>query len=221
MDPKNFKSRISCHGKDVGNLSSAVRNVVFDMGMVLLNFKPQEYCMKKLKDPKSAKAVYESLFCGNEWVQVDGGTMTEAECICSVQKRIPQYSESVAPVMADWPDSLSAMPGMEELVCRLKEKGYGLYLLSNTSLRFYRFSKDYPVFRCFDGKIISASEKLMKPDPAIYQLLCSRFQLLPKECLFIDDVQANVDAAGKIGMEAHRFQGAEELEAFFTGVGLF
>lgn len=201
-------------------MSSAIKNIVFDVGMVLLNFKPQEYCMKMMNDPKAAKAVYENLFCKNEWVQVDGGVMTEAECIASVQKRIPQYAEFVAPTMADWPASMSAMPGMEQFVGELKNKGYGLYLLSNTSLRFYEFSKVYQVFRHFDGKIISATEKLMKPDPAIYRLLCSRFRLLPKECIFIDDVQANVDAARKIGMNAHRFEGAAELSAYFTSIGL-
>lgn len=202
------------------NLSSVIRNVVFDMGMVLLNYKPQEYCMKMMNDPKAAKAVYENLFCGDEWVQVDGGVMTEKECIVSVQKRIPQYAEFIAPAMADWTASMSAMPGMEKFVGELKNKGYGLYLLSNTSLRFYEFSKGYQVFQYFDGKIISAAEKLMKPDPAIYRLLCSRFRLLPKECVFIDDVQANVDAAGNIGMNAHRFTDPDELRAFFMAMGL-
>lgn len=201
-------------------MCSEIKNIVFDVGRVLLDYHPLEYCLKAVEDPKAAKAVYENLFCGNEWVQCDSGIMTEAECVASVQKRIPQYAQYVALVMTDWPDSMSAMPGMEQLVCNLKDKRYGLYLLSNTSPRFYEFSKDYPVFRYFDGKIISCTEKLMKPDPAIYRLLCSRFHLLPEECLFIDDMQVNVDSARNIGMAAHRFQGADELSTYFRNVGI-
>ena len=198
----------------------AIKNIVFDMGMVLLKYEPLEYCLKMVNDPKAAKAIYENLFCGNEWVQVDSGVMTEAECITSVQKRIPQYAEYVAPAMADWPASMSAMPGMEGFVGKLKDKGYGLYVLSNTSPRFYEFSKSYSVFRYFDGKIVSATEKLTKPDPAIYRLLCSRFRLLPEECVFVDDVQVNVDAARNIGMVAHRFEGVAELSTYFMSIGL-
>ncbi|CDZ23567.1 hypothetical protein CCDG5_0429 [[Clostridium] cellulosi] len=201
-------------------MSSIIKNIVFDMGMVLLNFQPLEYCLKTLKDQQAAKAIYENLFCGDEWVQCDKGVMTEAECIASVQKRIPQYAQYVPQIMADWPASLSAMPGMEELVRKLKDKGYGLYLLSNTSHRFYEFSKHYPVFQYFDGMVISAAEKLLKPDPAIYKLLCSRFRLLPEECIFIDDVQANVEAAKNIGMAAHKFEGASELSTYFKNIGI-
>lgn len=198
----------------------AIKNVVFDMGKVLLEYRPEEYCRKTIGDEKAAKAVYENLFCGNEWVQIDSGTMTEAEGVALVQKRIPQYAEYVPPAMANWPAALSAMPGMLELLGRLKKKGYGLYLLSNTSLRFYEFSKNFEVFKLFDGKIVSASEKLMKPDQAIFRLLCERFQLVPKECMFIDDTQVNIDAAKVAGLSAHLFQGSEELNAFFRESGI-
>lgn len=198
----------------------AIKNVVFDMGKVLLEYKPEEYCRETIGDEKAAEAVYKNLFCGNEWVQIDGGALTEEEGIALVQKRIPQYAEYVPSAMAHWPAALSAMPGMVELLERLKKKGYGLYLLSNTSLRFYEFSKSFEVFKLFDGKIVSASEKLMKPDQAIFRLLCERFQLVPEECVFIDDTQVNIDAAKTAGLSAHLFQGSEELNAFFEKTGI-
>ena len=191
------------------------------MGMVLLKFCPQEYCLKVAEDPKAAEAVYANLFCGNEWVQVDGGELTEEECVSLVGKRIPQFEKYLKPIMAGWTECLSEMPGMEELVKRLKDDtNYSLFLLSNTSLRFYEFSKDYKVFEYFDGKIISAAEKMLKPDPEIYHLLCSRYHLKPEECLFIDDVQENINAAKKCGLRAHRFQGAGELKTFLAETGI-
>ena len=191
------------------------------MGMVLLQFRPQEYCLKMTESPEAAETVYANLFCGNEWVQVDGGELTEEECVSLVGKRIPQYEKCLKPIMANWTECLSEMPGMEELVKRLKNhKNYSLFLLSNTSLRFYEFSKNYKVFEYFDGKIISAAEKMLKPDPEIYHLLCSRYQLKPEECLFIDDVSGNIHAAEKCGLHAHRFQGAEELKTFLAEAGI-
>ena len=60
-----------------------------------------------------------------------------------------------------------------------------------------------------DGYILSFREKLIKPDPAIYQLLFDRFGLIPEECVFMDDTQANVDMAIQCGMHAFLFRGRE------------
>ena len=72
------------------------------------------------------------------------------------------------------------------------------------------------MFRHFDGFLISAEEKLVKPDPAIFRRLCEKFGLLASECLFIDDLQENVDAAVRLGFHGYRFEGTEKLRQFLT-----
>jgi putative hydrolase of the HAD superfamily len=131
-----------------------------------------------------------------------------------VNARIPQYAAEVRLAMKNWHCMMKTMPGMADIVSDLKKRGLKIYLLSNTSLRFYRYYRNVEVFRLFDGFVISARERLVKPDPAIFRRTCERFHLVPQECLFVDDVQENVDSAAGVGMNGHRFAGAEELRSF-------
>lgn len=199
----------------------SIKNIIFDVGGVLLKYRPREYTYRIISDPKAAEAVYRNLFDGDEWKQIDGGTMTEEEGIARVVKRIPQFADSVQLAMADWPSCLKVNEGMPEILGRLKSENYKLYLLSNTSLRFYEYSPKFEMFRLFDGMVISAKEKLLKPDPAIYHCLANRFHLKLKECLFIDDMQVNIEGAEKVGMHGHHFENAEELDSYFRLAGFY
>lgn len=197
-----------------------IRNVVFDMGNVLLDYQPQKFADELLGDPEAAGAVVRELFEGPEWKLLDAGAVEESEALARVQARIPQYAQEAALVMERWPYVMEPVPGMPGLVERLKGRGYGLYLLSNTSLQFYRFRESFELFRHFDGFVASAKEKLVKPDPAIYRLLCDRYGLVPQECLFVDDLAQNVEAAERVGFRVHLFAGAAELEEFLKEQGI-
>jgi 2-haloacid dehalogenase len=74
--------------------------------------------------------------------------------------------------------------------------------LSNWSAETYEGMEDqYPFLKDFDDKIISGRDFLIKPDPAIYQLAISRFDLIPEETLFIDDRLENIEAANKLNFQ--------------------
>ncbi|HHV31466.1 HAD family hydrolase [Caproiciproducens sp. LBM24188] len=188
-----------------------IKNIVFDMGNVLLAYTPQEYMKTITSDEAAAAAVLKELFQGEEWRQLDEGTITEEDAVRQVSARIPQYAASVQKAMDNWHSDLTPMCGMPEIIKALKQNGYAIYLLSNTSLRFFQYQNKVEMFRYFDGFLVSAKEKLLKPDPAIFQCLCERYHLVPDECLFIDDLQTNIDGSEKAGFHGHRFQGAEEL----------
>lgn len=185
------------------------------MGNVLLAYNPEGYVQKIIQDPDAGKNVLKELFYGPEWEQLDADDITEEQIVRQVQRRIPQYADSVKLAMDLWHSDLTPVAGMADIIGRLKEKGYKIYLLSNTSLRFLKFYKKVELFQEFDGFLISAKEKLMKPDPAIYRRLCERYGLIPQECLFIDDLQKNIDGAIHAGWKGHRFTGAKELNEFF------
>lgn len=198
----------------------AVKNIVFDMGNVLLAYNPQEYVKKVLHNPNAEKAVLQELFFGPEWVQLDAGTITEEQAVRQVKLRIPQYADEVQTAMDFWHSDLNPVEGMPEIIDELKEKNYRIFLLSNTSLRFFSFYKKVKMFEKFDGFIVSAKEKLMKPNQAIYQCLCNRYSLIPKECLFIDDLQKNVDGAIQAGFAGHCFTDSGELKTFLKEKGV-
>ena len=191
-----------------------IKNIVFDMGRVLLGYTPEEYIQTITTDKVIATAVLKELFGGKEWIGLDAGSITEEEAIKQVSQRIPQYAEYVQKAMDDWHTTLIPMPGMPEIVKKLKEKNYKIYLLSNTSLRFFKFKDKVEMFDYFDGFIVSAQEKLMKPDKAIFDCLCDRYSLNCSECLFVDDLQVNVEGAIHAGLHAHLFTGAQELGGY-------
>ena len=191
-----------------------IKNIVFDMGNVLLAYAPEEYVHKIISEPEAAQNVLKELFFGPEWVQLDAGAITEEQAVRQVQKRIPRYADSVQLAMDLWHSDLTPMEGMPGIIDDLKAGRYQIFLLSNTSLRFLKYYRKVEMFRKLDGFVISAQEKLLKPDPAIYRRLCDRYGLAPQECLFVDDLQKNIDNAVNAGWQGHLFAGAEELRRF-------
>lgn len=195
-----------------------IKNIVFDMGNVLLAYTPEEYIKTITQDEVAAAAVLKELFQSEEWRQLDAGSITEEDAVAQVCARIPEYAAEVIKAMDNWHSDLTPMQGMPEIVARLKEKGYKIYLLSNTSLRFFQYKNKVEMFRNFDGFIISAKEKLVKPDVAIFECLCKRYGLESGECLFVDDLQQNIAGAEKAGFHAHLFRGAEELSRYLEKI---
>ena len=93
----------------------------------------------------------------------------------------------------------------ERLVGDLKAAGYRLYVLSNMSREFIAFLRRFPVYRLFDGEVVSCEEGTVKPEPRIYEILLERYGLDPAETLFIDDRAANIVAAEGLGIAGYLF----------------
>ena len=106
-----------------------------------------------------------------------------------------------------WKGPLVPIPGMAELVREVKALGYGVYLLSNATSYLSEYFHRIPGSECFDGRIVSADVKLLKPRPEIYRELYRQYGLDPAECFFIDDSLLNVDGAWLTGMNAVVFFG--------------
>lgn len=198
-----------------------IKNIVFDMGNVLLTYAPHEYIKTITDDEVIAEAVLKELFYSKEWLELDEGAITEENAIEKVCQRIPQHAEYVKKAMDGWHSDLTPIPGMAEIVKRLKDKNYKLYLLSNASLRFFKYRDMFEIFLYFDGFMVSAEEKLVKPDKAIFDSICDRFSLNCQECIFIDDLQANIDGAINAGFHGHLFQGAQKLSDYLEKEDIF
>lgn len=191
-----------------------IKNIVFDMGNVLLAYTPQDYIKTITKDTVIGEAVLKELFYSKEWKDLDGGFITEEKAIELVSFRIPKYSKYVKKSMDNWHTILTPIEGMTEIVTKLKDKGYKIYLLSNTSMRFFKYKDKVEMFKLFDGFVISSEEKLLKPNKEIFECLCNRYNIEPRECIFIDDLQENIDGAIKYGLQGHLFSGFKELSLF-------
>ena len=187
-----------------------IRNVVFDMGGVLLDYQPMKTCLRLADSPQDAEMIRRALFLAPEWEQkLDRGLIAEEEMLAVCQSRLPARAqrEAAARIFADYHnDTLTPKPGMEWVVEDLYRQGFRVYLLSNTNIRVHRFLHKLPGVYVFDGFLFSYQEKLLKPDPRIYQRLLEKFSLRAGECLFVDDMQPNVEVAVAVGLQGYCFK---------------
>ena len=199
-----------------------IRNIVFDMGNVLLRFDPKVFMERVgVEDPEDQKLIQKELFRSLEWVQMDRGTKTEAEVLEIVEKRLPEHLHApLEELLLRWERPILAVPGMSEFVRDCRRAGYGIYLLSNASKRLHSYWKSIPGHEYFDGEFVSADYQLVKPQRAIYRKFCQVFGLDPKECLFIDDVPLNIEGAVHAGWQGIVFHDVEDLrkKAYEIGV---
>lgn len=176
--------------------------VVFDIGNVLLSFKPLEFLNNRYTDEEIVSILFKEIFRSKEWLMLDRGTLTEKEAIDIISKRIPEYKEYVEDVFKNYYEMLLPIDSSIELAYKLKEEGYKLYLLSNYPKTAFQFiTEKYKFFKIFDGGIISYKYKLLKPEKEIYDTLIDKYGLDPKKTLFIDDTKENTDMAEVIGFK--------------------
>lgn len=186
-----------------------IRNIIFDMGQVLIRWHP-ELLIAHLGLPEDdRKLVIREVFHSVEWVRLDRGTISEEDAAASICRRLPACLHAGAETLVKdwWKRPLVPMPGMAELVGELKANGYGIYLLSNASLRLREYFHRIPGSEHFDGLMVSAEQKLLKPQHEIYTRLFEAFSLKPEECFFIDDAPVNIEGALQAGMPGAIFRG--------------
>ncbi|MBO5938066.1 MAG: HAD family phosphatase [Clostridia bacterium] len=187
-------------------MEKEIRNIVFDMGRVLLHFSTEDVISPYFPDPAEHALVYETIYGSGDWVLLDDATLTEDEAMARWKAKLPiEWHARLEELFARWPETMTPIEGMEELVCELKDAGYGCYVLSNASVRFEKYYREKSVFSHMDGLFVSAFYKMLKPDPAIYRRMCEEFSLDPEECFFIDDIAANIEGAAKVGMRGAQF----------------
>lgn len=180
-----------------------IKNIVFDLGNVLLSFVPSEYLIKKNYPDNIRNTILRDIFQSTEWKMLDNGDITVPEAIESIAAKSSLKREEIALVFNFRRDIMFPLDDNAKLLPELRKQGYKLYYLSNFPLDvFQEIKNDFYFFRHFDGGIISAEVRLSKPDIRFYEYLIGKYSLNPSESLFIDDVEENVRAAEKAGMKA-------------------
>ncbi len=199
-----------------------IKNIVFDMGWVLLEYKPEEYARRFVTDENDVKQICREFFGGPEWPLNDRGTISEEDFISKVSARLPSRLHSdVRRLWEEWHHYLKPIESTNRLAIELKEKGYGIYLLSNVCVKYHIFRTCLPAVAYMDGEFISADIHYIKPEEEIYRQFFQKFYLNPEECFFIDDNPDNLAAAASLGMRGFLYeQDTEKLIVALRNQGI-
>lgn len=186
-----------------------IKNIVFDMGQVLIHWSPDLYMKKYDLSEKDKELLRQELFQSVEWVALDHGTVSEEDATDAVCSRVPRRLHAAVEELITgwWRQPMQPMEGMAELIAGLKAEGYGIYLLSNAGLPLRGYFRWIPGSEYFDGVMVSSEEKLLKPQHEIFRALFQRFDLKPETCFFVDDSPINVEGAACCGMAGTIYRG--------------
>ena len=199
----------------------AVNCVIFDVGGVLMSFETRALTAAFTETTEDAALLHREIFEDIDWITMDRGG-SEAASLERIKGRLPKRLHAPADqLIARWDEYLVPIPDMNALARELDGMGVPLYLLSNTSDRFYQFRERIPAWPLMKGALLSFEEHLLKPDPEIYRRLFSRFGLSPGDCFFVDDNQANIEAARWCGMKGCLYRGdAGEVRGALRRAGI-
>lgn len=196
------------------NKTKSPRSIVFDFGGVLIDWNPVYLYQNVFKEEADMLHFLENI-CHPDWniMQDAGRPLDEATRL--LQEEHPDFHDEIALFYGRWEEMLGGtIDENVKLVKPLKEK-YNVYGLTNWSAETLPIAKErYDFFDDLDGIVVSGEEKLIKPDPAIYQVLIDRFELVPEETLFIDDNAANIETARQMGFQTMHYTGEENLESW-------
>lgn len=184
-----------------------MKNIVFDLGGVVFWRNPKK-CTQEFLD---FFAFVRETPMPHFWNEYDRGTLSLDEVMEHLMARSGFSREKCVDFVQRAIDMQEAIRPTEELIKALKADGrYRLFVLSNMSHEFIEFLRRVPVYRHFDGEVVSCEEGICKPEPAIYRLLLERYALDPAETLFIDDRPENVEAAEREGIVGFHYNRRDE-----------
>lgn len=197
-----------------------IKNVIFDLGNVMIDFEPKIYVKSKIAEEK-VEELYKCIFQSDEWPMLDRGTICEEEAKRNIINRNIENEELINIVFENWYDILTPIESSVNVLKKLKQNGYNVYYLSNFHLAAFEYiNNKYNLFELFDGGVFSFREKLLKPEKEIYEKIISKYNFEPAETVFIDDMKKNIEAAMNLGFKGINLKQPQDLEIELEKLGV-
>lgn len=191
-----------------------IKNIVFDIGNVLLTFRPKELLSQITQDEERINGFISKVTSSKTWLKLDRGTISIPKAREIFLKEHPEEEELLNHFFDNWKELFAPIQNTIEILKELKLNGYNTYVLSNFIKEAFEYvSSLFDFFKVFDGMVISYKENVIKPEKEIYEILIQRYKLTPKECLFIDDVKSFCLGAEKLGINTILFNSNLNLKS--------
>lgn len=206
---------------DATTINRRIDTVIFDLGNVLIGWDPRQL-YRQLIDDEARMEWFLREVCNSEWNEQQDAGRPWTEATAVLRARFPEHAEWIDAYHLRWRETLlGPIEGSVALLEALKARGMRLLALTNWSQETFPIARQlYPFLQWFEGIVVSGEERLVKPDPRIFQRLLQRYAVDPATALYIDDSARNVAAAQALGMQAWWFQTPEGLRAHLLEWGL-
>lgn len=187
-----------------------IKNIVFDIGNVILNFKLEDVLPKFTNNKEEQEFIINNIINSPEWLGnslIDTGYISKEEAISIVQDRTNhENDELISNFWNNYNNYSLVDERVIKLIKNLKLKGYKIFLLSNINDHTFQNVNKSDLFSIVDGYVLSYIEHQIKPYKSIYNTLLNRYNLKENECLFIDDNQNNINTAIRLGFNATKVE---------------
>ena len=195
---------------------------IFDLGGVLLDWNPRYLYRKLFPGDEAAMEAFLGKVCNTQWNECQDAGRTFAEGLNAL---MPAHADKIELIEAFGKrfDEMIAGPIEDavDVLADVKRRGGPVYAITNWSAEtFAPQLKRFPFLSWFDGIVVSGHERVIKPHPRIFEILCERYAVEPRSAVFIDDVAANARAASGLGIHGIHFRSADQLRRELVAVGL-
>lgn len=191
-----------------------IKTIIFDIGNVLTDYRWKGFFDQFGYTEEVLRRITNATVKSAAWNEYDRGLMSDEEVLAAFIKNDPEIGPQIKESLENVNGLVAKLPYAIPWVKELKARGYQVLVLSNFSAKAWRECADALDFMEYvDGGILSYKEGLIKPQPEIYRLLLTRYGLLPEESVFIDDLQINVEAARKEGINGIVFESESQAKA--------
>lgn len=192
-------------------------NLIFDLGGVVVEWQPQRICAQAFADPVQQAAALAQIIGHPDWLELDRGTLERDVAIRRAAARTGWEPGVVHAFFDHVPGTLRLKPDTVAVMERFAAAGHRLFCLSNMPHHSLAYlERAYDFWPLFSERVISCHVGLCKPEPEIYSHLLHACAIDPAQSVFVDDVQANVDAAAAHGIHPLRFENAAQCETALT-----
>ncbi|WP_029320899.1 HAD family hydrolase [Butyrivibrio sp. AE3004] len=199
----------------------SIKTVIFDIGGVLVDFCWEDFLRNKGYSEEMVQRMGDASVRTSEWDEFDRGVLDTEGIIDGFVKNDPSIENELRSAFSDLTGLLNKRERTIPWIKALKKAGYKVLVLSNFSKQALETN---PFMNEFldevDGGILSYKDKVIKPDDAIFNLILERYGLVANECVFIDDIERNVNAARKLGFYGIVFKNYDQVDAELSELGV-
>ncbi|MBQ8278296.1 MAG: HAD family phosphatase [Roseburia sp.] len=199
-----------------------IKNIVLDVGRVLVAWQPKQKWREWGFSDEIVAEFSEKLFDSGVWNEADRGVLSDDEFYALAAKQVPQYEKELRYFWEYIDEAIWQLPYAREWIRGMKDAGYQVYILSNYGNWTYEKTREKALnfLDDVDGAIFSYQVKQIKPNPDIFQTLFEKFSLKPEECVFLDDLPANIEGAKEAGMHGIVFTELEDALSELEKMGV-